>query len=386
MSSPDLPLGTLRRGRGVLEVTGVALGHTARTGEGRLTGTTVIVPPPGTLAGVDVRGGGPASHETDILSPGTLGYGADAVVLTGGSAFGLVAAHGVQRGLRADGRGFPAPGLPGVTVPIVPAAGIFDLGRGGEPAAPPVEEDGLAAYGDARAEQPHLRGSVGAGVGAWTGRGLLRGGLGQASITTPAGHTVAALVVANPMGGVLDPSGRLHCASVLARYGIGVPQAHGLRARFTEFHGGTGDPGGGDGGGDPGGSTGNGGGENAGARNTTIACIVTDARLDAAQTTRLAQSAHAGLARAIHPSHTLFDGDAVFALATGERALDDPEAAALVELNIAAADVLSAAIVDAVLSAEPDTVPGRVTAAGVPAPPALVEVDPTTAEAWRALP
>ena len=91
MSSPDLPLGTLRRGRGVLEVAGVALGHTARTGEGRLTGTTVIVPPPGTLAGVDVRGGGPASHETDILSPGTLGYGADAVVLTGGSAFGLVA-------------------------------------------------------------------------------------------------------------------------------------------------------------------------------------------------------------------------------------------------------------------------------------------------------
>lgn len=382
MSTPDLPLGTLRRGRGVLEVPGVALGHTAHTGKGRLTGTTVIVPPPGTLAGVDVRGGGPASHETDILAPGTLGYGADAVVLTGGSAFGLVAAHGVQRGLLAAGRGFPAPGLPGVTVPIVPAAGIFDLGRGGEPAAPPVEEDGLAAYRDARADQPLLRGSVGAGVGAWTGRGLLRGGLGQAAITTPAGHTVAALVVANPMGGVLDPTGLLHCATVLTRYGIGVPQAHGLRARFAEFHGGAAAHGGsdGDGGDDTSGRAG------AGARNTTIACIVTDARLDAAQTTRLAQSAHAGLARAIHPSHTLFDGDAVFALATGARALDDPGSAVLVELNIAAADVLSAAIVDAVLSAAPDTVPGRVTAAGVPAPPALGEVDPTTAEAWRALP
>lgn len=402
MSTPDLPLGTLRRGRGVLEVPGVALGHTAHTGKGRLTGTTVIVPPPGTLAGVDVRGGGPASHETDILAPGTLGYGADAVVLTGGSAFGLVAAHGVQRGLLAAGRGFPAPGLPGVTVPIVPAAGIFDLGRGGEPAAPPVEEDGLAAYRDARADQPDLRGSVGAGAGAWTGRGLLRGGLGQAVITTPAGHTVAALVVANPMGGVLDPTGALHCATVLARYRIAVPQAHGLRARFAEFHGGEGTSGregtgasGGDGdgggsagvkGGGGGAGGGTGGGEGAGARNTTIACIVTDARLDAAQATRLAQSAHAGLARAIHPSHTLFDGDAVFALATGERALAGPEAAALVELNIAAADVLAAAIVDAVLSAAPDTVPGRVTAAGVPAPPALVEVDPAAAEAWRALP
>lgn len=357
----------LRRGRGVLEVPGVALGHAWHTGAGRLTGTTVIVPPPGSTAAVDVRGGGPATHETDALAPGTLVDGADAIVLTGGSAFGLATAHGVQRGLRADGRGFPAPGLPGVTVPIVPAAGIFDLGRGGEPCAPPDEADGHAAYRDARTDQPHLRGSLGAGTGAWTGRGLVRGGLGQAVVTTPSGRTVAALAVANPMGGVLDPAGRLHAASVLAVHGIEVPPAASAPRAGAQGSG-TAAPGPAD-----------------SARNTTIACIVTDVGLDPARTARLAQSAHAGLARAIHPSHTLFDGDTVFAVATGERrdAIVDP--LVLVELGVAAADALSAAIVDAVLCAEPDPVPGRVTAAGVPAPPALVESAPDTARAWRAL-
>jgi L-aminopeptidase/D-esterase-like protein len=370
-----LPLGSLRRGRGVLEVPGVAVGHCDRTEDGSLTGATVIVPPAGTMAGVDVRGGGPAGHETAILEPGTLTYGADAIVLTGGSALGLVSAHGVKHGMLADGRGFPAPGLPGVTVPIVPAAGIFDLGRGGEPAAPPTADDGLSAYRDAGVEQTRIRGSAGAGQGAWTGRGLVRGGLGSAIVTTPSGFTVAAIVVANPMGSVLDREGRLYSDSVLAGYGIRLPTAAGIADRWAESDlAAPNRP-----------ESAGAGAAGAGERNTTIACVVTDARLDSAMTTRLAQSAHSGLARAIYPSHTMFDGDTVFALATAAHPLGEDIGAQLVELNIAAADALSAAIVDAVLTAETYDDPSRLTSGGQPVPPPLSDVAPELTDAWRAL-
>ncbi|SMY12945.1 P1 family peptidase [Brevibacterium jeotgali] len=375
------PFGSLVPGGSVATVPGVRVGGAQRTDDGWLSGTTVIVPPQGTVTGVDVRGGGPAGHETDVLAPGTHSPGADAVVLTGGSAWGLASVLGVQRGLAADGRGFPAPMLPGAYVPIVPAAAVYDLGRGDGTLLHPDAEMGLAAYrracpdgGSAVAEAP-VRGSVGGGTGAFIGRGLLRGGLGSVCLRTPSGHLVAAIVIANPMGDVIEPSGRLHASGVLARTGAELPDVpsdwidRALTLDATAANAVT-----------P-------------QRNTTIAAIVTDARLDAAQATRLAQSAQAGLARAIHPSHTLFDGDTVFAMATGG-ADADIDATSIVGLNCAAADALSLAILDAALTARPHL--RDATASGpdaaetdpaqqAPRPAALRELAPDLATAWEVL-
>ena len=370
------PFGQVVADGSPVAVPGVRVGAAQASADGWLTGTTVIVPPPGTVTGVDVRGGGPAGHETDVLAPGTHSPGADAVVLTGGSAWGLAAVLGVQQGLAADGRGFPAPQLPGAYVPIVPAAAVYDLGRGDGTVRHPAADMGLAAYRSATtaAEAP-VRGSVGGGTGAFIGRGLLRGGLGAACLRTPSGHLVAAIVVANPMGDVLEPSGRLHAAGVLARLDLELPHApRDWVERALELDGTAADA-------------------VLSQRNTTIAAIVTDARLDAGQATRLAQSAQAGLSRAIHPSHTLFDGDTVFALATGG-AEADVDSMGLVGLNCAAADVLSLAIVDAALSAVPhprggsagDGAPAAGSDAAPPArPAALREIAPDLATAWDAL-
>ncbi|MFB9777227.1 P1 family peptidase [Brevibacterium otitidis] len=415
-------MAVLRRGRGILEIAGIEIGHAGHVDAeaGALTGTTMFVVPVGTVGGVDVRGGGPASHETELMAPGTLQSGPDAIVLSGGSAYGLVTASGVQAALAVAGRGFPAPGLPGVTVPLVPAASIFDLGRGGAPCLPPTLETGGAAFA-ARTAGPEavVRGSVGGGLGAWTGRGLLRGGLGSAVIDTDTGHRVAAIVVANPMGTVISAAGRLHAAEVLAGYGIELPAdaTPELAERFAAVAAAAEQAAGGAGGdaaadrAGPGSAPGDApgaGAPGAGSLNTTIAAVVTDAQLDAAQVHRLAQSAHAGLARAIHPSHTLFDGDTVFALATGATAVGsagtpagDAQAGAghaqagaghaqasttadpmvLAQLSIAAADALSAAIVDAVISAA-DYADGPPTPAS---PPPLQAVCPQLAAAWNAV-
>lgn len=357
----------LRRGRGLQEIAGVRVGHWAD--DSALTGTTVVVPRPGTVAGVDVRGGGPAVHETEILAPGTLSYGADAIVLTGGSAYGLATARGVQNVLAHTGAGSPVPG--GTTVPIVPAAAIFDLGRsstGGmhAPDTAQGEMAGEAALASA-ATAPAVRGSVGAGVGAWCGAGLVRGGLGQAIVTT-AELQVAALAVVNSHGSVLDATGRLHGASVLAQYGITPPSVPGAdMAELARDH-----------------ERRNPLGMHDSPRNTTIACIVTNASLDAAETRRVAATAHAGLARAVYPSHTLFDGDTVFALATGDVELEgeEPRAAQLTAVGTAAADALSAAIIDAVLSATDYRDGVKPTTAS---PPALCHMAPGLADAWAAI-
>lgn len=393
------PFGRLVPDGSLVTVPGVRVGGAQRTDDGWLTGTTVIVPPQGTVTGVDVRGGGPAGHETDVLAPGTHSPGADAVVLTGGSAWGLASVLGVQRGLAADGRGFPAPLLPGAYVPIVPAAAVYDLGRGNgsllypeadmglaayrsacpdgaaEEASPPIAADDSGVVRKAAAAEAPVRGSVGGGTGAFIGRGLLRGGLGSVCLRTPSGHLVAAIVVANPMGDVVEPSGRLHASGVLARTGAELPEVPSTwidRALTLDATAAS---------------------TVVPQRNTTIAAIVTDARLDAAQATRLAQSAQAGLARAIHPSHTLFDGDTVFAMATGG-ADADIDATSIVGLNCAAADALSLAIVDAALTARPhlrDAVAsGRDAdetdrAPQAPRPAALRELAPDTATAWEVL-
>lgn len=159
----------------ITDVTGIRVGHVQKTDAGWLSGVTVVLPPPGTVGSVDVRGGGPGTHETDALEPTTLTSTVDAVVLTGGSAFGLAAAHGAQQWCEEHGRGFA---VPGGVVPIVPAAAIFDLGRGGDFAARPDAAMGYAATtAAAAAEEGHDvgRGNVGAGTGAAIGGGTFKG-------------------------------------------------------------------------------------------------------------------------------------------------------------------------------------------------------------------
>ena len=143
-TGPDAQSGPFR-GRGILEVPGIRLGHAGELTDARLTGITTVLPPSGSTIGVDVRGGGPATRETDVIAPGTHSSGADAIVLTGGSAFGLGAVSGVVDTLAVAGLGFPAPGLVGAVIPLVPAAAIYDLGRGDGSVAPPRPDEGAQA-------------------------------------------------------------------------------------------------------------------------------------------------------------------------------------------------------------------------------------------------
>ncbi|WP_152347993.1 P1 family peptidase [Brevibacterium sp. CFH 10365] len=345
------------RGRGILEVPGIRLGHAGELTDSRLTGITAVLPPPGSAVGVDVRGGGPATRETDVIAPGTHSYGADAIVLTGGSAFGLGAVSGVVDTLAEAGLGFPAPGLADAVIPLVPAAAIFDLGRGDGSVAPPTPAEGSqAARAALSGETVEVRGSIGAGTGARSGFQSLRGGLGSCAVRLPGGITVAALVVANSLGTIGTPSGGLWLDPLLRSFGLDLPKVQGLPATPPADSG-------------------------TGAKNTTIAIVATDARLDPAQTTRMASGAHAGISRAVQPSHTLFDGDTVFGLATGANELPSGHGAAtreLVMITAAAADALSLAILDAHASATP-------VAEAWGQPPTLSEIAPDFASAFTAL-
>ena len=196
------------------DVGGVAVGHHQRRGRGWLTGTTVVVPPPGTVGGVDVRGGGPGTRETDLLDPVNMVSHVDAICLTGGSAYGLDAASGVMTWLEQQGRGFQIGGDPGRVVPIVPAAVIFDLGAGAFDHRPDASFGHRAA--SAASRRRVRQGTTGAGTGAHAA--ALKGGIGSASVVLESGITVAALVVLNSGGSPVDPStGELWGA----RYGIG---------------------------------------------------------------------------------------------------------------------------------------------------------------------
>ncbi|MHC6221839.1 P1 family peptidase [Arthrobacter sp. MMS24-S77] len=298
----------------ITDVPGIRVGHVQRIGDGWLSGVTVVLPPQGTVGSVDVRGGGPGTHETDALDPTTLVPTVDAVVLTGGSAFGLITAHGAQRWCEEQGRGFA---VPGGVVPIVPAAAIFDLGRGGDIAARPDEAMGYEAAAAAAASSEHAdvgRGNVGAGAGAVIGRGAFKGGVGTSSITLDNGVVVGALAVVNALGMPFSPQ-----------------QA---------------DPGSSDPAAPP-------------ALNTTLVVVATNVVLDPAECKRTASAAHAGLARALSPSHTLADGDTVFALATGavglDRSSEQARQVSLITLQSAAADVVRLAVLDGVASAETTT-------------------------------
>lgn len=304
----------------ITDIPGILVGHAQRIGDGYLTGTTVVLTPEGTLGGIDVRGGGPATHETDLLDPRTMTTFVDAIVLTGGSAYGLVTAHGAQRWLAEHGRGVRVGPDPSQVVPIVPAAAIFDLGRGGQFEAQPEESWGYeaaAAAANSVSGTALARGNVGAGTGAAIGHQHFKGGIGTASIRlhSDTDLIIGALAVVNAHGFPLWGNEGEHTASAYA-------------ARRSEP---------------------------AGPLNTTISVVATNAALDVAETSRLATVAHDGYARALEPAHTLLDGDTIFSLATGGVELPPPGSperlAVTYELHARAAEVMRLAILDGIRQA-----------------------------------
>ncbi|WP_406103828.1 P1 family peptidase [Micromonospora globbae] len=313
------------------DVPGFRVGHHQRTGDGWLTGTTVVLAPSGgAVGGVDVRGGGPGTHETDVLDPRNLVERAHAVVLGGGSAYGLAAVAGVMDRLADAGTGFPVGAGPGQVVPIVPAAVLFDLGRGGDFRATPGPDFGAAAH-DAATGAPVALGTVGAGTGAVAGG--LKGGVGSASVVVE-GVTVGALAVVNSVGSAVDPdTGELYGS----RFGLAgefdalLPPDPEERARAAEA---VRTPV---------------GGSVAASFHTTIGVLATDATLTKAQCQKLAGIGHDGMVRAIRPVHSMFDGDTVFALAScAGPALDPP---AFNTILAAAADAFTRAVVHGILAA-----------------------------------
>ncbi|ULP41160.1 P1 family peptidase [Mycobacterium lentiflavum] len=331
------------------DVGGIRIGHYQRLdpdaalGAGWATGVTVVLTPPGTVGAVDCRGGAPGTRETELLDPANSVRFVDAVLLAGGSAYGLAAADGVMRWLEEHERGVA---MKGGLVPIVPSAVIFDLPVGGWDCRPTAE------FGHAACEAAGATvavGTVGAGVGARAG--VLKGGIGTASTMLPSGVTVGAVVAVNSAGEVVDrTTGLPWMADAIKELALTPPPADQIEAL---------------------------------ARlpspleplNTTIAVVATDAALSSAACRRVAIAAHDGLARTIRPAHTPLDGDTVFALATGAvevpppadaPAAMSPETRLVTEVGAAAADCLARAVLVGVLSAESvagiptyrDTLPG----------------------------
>jgi L-aminopeptidase/D-esterase-like protein len=300
------------------DVPGVKVGHFTDTR--RPTGCTVVLVEEGAVAGVDVRGAAPGTRETDLLDPVNTVQAVHAIVLSGGSAFGLDTASGVMRYLEERGVGFP---VGAARVPIVPAAILFDLGVGDWRIRP----DAQAGYAAARAAAagPIEEGSVGAGAGATVGKMLgseraMKGGIGTASVRLPGGALVAALVAVNAVGDVVDPqTGRLVA-------GARTADGRGLEGTMRAMLEGRVPP--------P---------PRAGG-STTIGVVATSVRLTKAQATKVAQMAHDGLARTLVPAHTAWDGDTLFALSTGKTELAAPE----VVVGPLAAEVVARAVLRAV--------------------------------------
>ncbi|MPY60930.1 P1 family peptidase [Streptomyces spongiae] len=326
------------------DVVGLRVGHATRIGDGWLTGTTVVLAPEGgAVAAVDVRGGGPGTKETDALDPRNVVQKVEAVVLTGGSAYGLDSASGVIAWLEERGRGVRVGPGPAHVVPVVPAACVFDLGRSGDFRARPDAATGRAAVEAAAASEPGAaieEGSVGAGTGATVGQ--MKGGVGTASVVLASGVTVAALVVANASGSVMDPETGVLYGELLQGGGRTVCPAaevhEAARRRLAETSAKNTTP----------------------SLNTTLAVVATDADLTRAQAQKLAGTAHDGFARAIRPVHLLNDGDSVFALSTATRPLPSDGPLALNEILAAGADAVTRAIVRAVRAAGSVEGPGGV--------------------------
>lgn len=307
--------------RGLTAVDGIKVGH--HTLAERPTGCTVVLTEAGAVAGVDVRGGAPGTRETALLDPTKSVQEVHGIVLAGGSAFGLDAASGVMRYLAERDIGYDTRIA---KVPIVPAAILFDLGIGDDPTIRPTADCGYRAA-EAATSGPVAEGNVGAGAGATVGKmggpgRAMKGGVGSASISMPGGLVVSALVVVNAVGDVIDPATGQVVAGARSEDGRTLADARLLlRAGRSNWS-------------RPG-------------ENTTIGVVATNASLTQVQATVMAQMAHDGFARAISPSHTPNDGDAIFALATG--VYDGPTGLATV--GALAADVMAEAIVRAVRAA-----------------------------------
>jgi L-aminopeptidase/D-esterase-like protein len=313
------------RPNGLTAVAGLKVGHHTLTE--RPTGCTVILAEGGATAGVDVRGGAPGTRETDLLDPSNTVAQVHAIVLSGGSAFGLDSATGVMRYLEEKGVGYDTRVA---KVPIVPAAILFDLGFGGKPQVRPTAECGYLAA-KAASNGPIAEGNVGAGAGATVGKlggpgRSMKAGIGTASVTLADGLTVAALVAVNAVGDVIDPATGQVVAGVRTEDGKSLADARRL-VRRGEL-GGRRPP--------------------RAAENTTIGVVATNAVLTKAQARKVAQMAHDGYARALSPVHTPGDGDTIFALATGAQAGE----ANVSLIGALAAEVMADAIVRAAREAE----------------------------------
>ncbi|MEM1075157.1 MAG: P1 family peptidase [Pseudomonadota bacterium] len=311
----------------ITDVAGLKVGH-AQNAKLK-SGTTVLTADAPFVASVHVMGGAPGTRETDLLAPDKSVAAVDALVLSGGSAFGLDACGGVMEELCNAGRGFA---VGAARVPIVPGAIVFDLLNGGNKNWSQNPYPALGRSACATAQTDFAIGSVGAGAGALTG--TLKGGLGTASLLTRGGHTVGALVVANPRGSVTTPGDRYFYAAPFETGtefgGFGPDPSRALGLAFEDR-------------------------KQAATRaqgNTTIAVVATDAMFDKAQCHRVAVAAHDGIARAVVPAHTPLDGDLVFSVSTGTRSLKDP-LADVSDVGHAAALCLSRAIARAVYSARP---------------------------------
>jgi L-aminopeptidase/D-esterase-like protein len=301
-------------------VAGIKVGHHTLTG--RPTGCTVVLIEGGATAGVDVRGAAPATRDTDLLNPAKMVEQIHGIALSGGSLFGLSTADGVLRYLEEKKIGITYGGR---HIPIVPGASIFDLGVGDASVRPTADCGYRAAQ--AATDAPVVEGSVGAGAGATVGKlaGMARAmksGVGTASITMPDGLIVSALVVANPLGDIIDPA----TGTIIA----GVREAGSDRFADARVLLRSGAP-----------------RPSRGNNNSTIGVVATNARLTKAQASYLAQLTDDGYARAIWPIHTIVDGDTVFAIATGSKP-GDPD---LVTLGALAADVMATAVIRAATQA-----------------------------------
>lgn len=304
---------------GLTAIDGIKVGHQTLTT--RPTGCTVVLVEAGATAGVDVRGAAPGTRETDLLDPQNLVEKVNAIVLSGGSAFGLDSASGVMRYLEERKVGFK---FGSAYVPIVPAAVLFDLPVGDNPTIRPDAACGYEAATSATAG-PIAEGSVGAGAGATVGKFAggkpMKGGIGTASIALPSGLIVAAIVATNGGGDVVDPATGQIVAGSLAADGSFIDARKAMRSGALD--------------------------KPRPGENTTIGIVATNARLTKAQAKKMAQMAHDGFARAIVPSHTMGDGDTIFALATGAHT-SEPNLSLIGGL---AADVMSQAILRGVREA-----------------------------------
>ena len=311
----------MREGRGITDVDGIRVGH--HTSPRRPTGCTVVLCEEGAVAGVDVRGAAPGTRETDLLDPVNMVDRVQAVLLTGGSAFGLDAASGVVRYLEEQGRGFETPGG---RVPIVPAAVLYDL-TVGDGRIRPDAASGYEACRQATSGSIAM-GNVGAGAGATVGKlfgpgRAMRGGLGTAALRMPNGLTIGALIAVNAVGDVIDPVN----GEVIA--GTRTPDGKRLLGSMAAITSGEPLP------------------TLLGGSATTIGVVAVNAQLDKVGAHRVAMMAHDGLARVITPAHTQYDGDTIFTLATGRLA----GAANLTLIGALAAEVVARAVVAAVRAA-----------------------------------